>query len=302
MDSKVLDVFDNGVHKLPFEVYKKIPRVHKSHLWTLQTSTPARYKWEVEHDDDEATVAMIVGAATHAAVLEPQKFENDFIVAPATASGGEIWNRRTTKHKEEWKAFEATANGKTILTAEQYKLCQDLSASVRNHPTAKMFLDKIEPEQSLLWTDPSTQIDLKGRPDGIVAGAGIVIDLKTCISAAPAAFKMVSYKFGYHFQIAMYFDAMKACGIEPKRAIFIAVEKTPPYCVAVYEAEADALSLGRNQYQNALRVLADCAAVNKWPGYDSGILTLPLPTWAGTEEYGGGAFDYSEIAPMGEEK
>ena len=290
-------MLENGIHKIPFTDYASIKRVHKSHLWTLYTSTPARYKWEVEHEEEEVTPSMIIGLATHTAVLEPPKFDKEYLVAPENAPDGTSWNRRLKEHKAAWQAFEATAAGKTILTAEQEELCRDLAMSVWAHPSAKMLLDKIEPEQSLLWTDPETQIQMKGRPDGIISKAGIIIDLKTCISAAPAAFKMASYKFGYHFQAALYWDGLKACGIAPKHFYIIAVEKTPPHSVAVYEVENDALSLGRSQYQQALMTLKDCLAVNRWPGYDKGILTLPLPSWAGTEEYGGGGIDYSELAP-----
>jgi exodeoxyribonuclease VIII len=62
--------------------------------------------------------------------------------------------------------------------------------------------------------------------------------------------------------------------------VFIAVEKTAPYAVAVYELDATALAAGNELRQRDLRMIADCRATSEWPGYGDDCQTLSLPSWA----------------------
>ena len=64
------------------------------------------------------------------------------------------------------------------------------------------------------------------------------------------------------------------------RFIFLAVEKTYPYAVAVYELDADAVAVGKQLQQSNLQAIANCKDAQAWPGYTDQIQTLSLPRWA----------------------
>ena len=63
--------------------------------------------------------------------------------------------------------------------------------------------------------------------------------------------------------------------------MFVAVEKSAPYAVGVYELDTEAMVHGSVLRHNALQRIQDCRAINEWPGYtDGGIQTIQLPGWA----------------------
>ena len=81
--------------------------------------------------------------------------------------------------------------------------------------------------------------------------------------------------FHYQLQAAHYL-----AGTLATRFVFVAVEKTAPYSIGVYELNTEALIHGSIARHNALQIVQDCRAVNSWPGYTDGIQTLQLPGWA----------------------
>jgi exodeoxyribonuclease VIII len=103
-----------------------------------------------------------------------------------------------------------------------------------------------------------------------------VVDLKTTTDASPAGFAKSVATFRYHVQASHYLAGLHGA----ERFVFIAVEKTAPYAVAVYELDAAALAAGEQLRQRDIRVIADCQATKEWPGYGDDCQTLALPSWA----------------------
>ena len=149
-----------------------------------------------------------------------------------------------------------------------------MAASVRSNSTAALLLANGQAEQSFWWDDIATGMRCKCRPDWF--DGETIVDLKTCQDASPAGFAKAVAAFHYQLQAAHYL-----CGTLAKRFIFVAVEKSAPYAVGVYELDQEALVHGSIARHNALLRLQDCRAINSWPGYtDGGIQTLQLPGWA----------------------
>jgi hypothetical protein len=48
----------------------------------------------------------------------------------------------------------------------------------------------------------------------------------------------------------------------------------------VYELDADARAHGAELRRQNMQMIADCRAINEWPGYGIGIESLSLPSWA----------------------
>lgn len=267
-----------GAHRgLNFDSYAQIQAANHSTLERFRQSA-AHARYYMLSGGDEETQALRKGWAVHAAVLEPSRFDSEFIVAPKL-------DRRTKDGKALWAEFQAAHANALILTDEEMDLCQKLRAAIWAHPTAAEILAaKGHNEMTLVWSDPETQVACKGRVDRMCqyAGWSCLVDLKTTRDASRRTFESTIYRYGYHRQAAMYLDGAQV--VAPREVerkwLWIAAETEPPYPVAVYEIEEAALSLGRDDYRRHLRVYAECQRTGDWPGYGDGIDYAGVPAWA----------------------
>ena len=65
--------------------------------------------------------------------------------------------------------------------------------------------------------------------------------------------------------------------IDRSAFVFIFVEKSPPYAVAVYQPCDLVMQAGEMIINRDLRVLKDCYANGEWPGYPQTITACGLP-------------------------
>jgi exodeoxyribonuclease VIII len=81
-------------------------------------------------------------------------------------------------------------------------------------------------------------------------------------------------------QAAIYTDgAAHIFGTNRVEFLFVAVEKTPPFGVGIYELTGDDLMKAWDEYQKHLAVFARCKATGIWPGYEPKLTKLVLPAW-----------------------
>ena len=250
--------------------------VSKSHL-DLIARSPLHY-WSRYLDPDrvapEPSPQMRLGTALHTHVLELSRWDQEIAVAPAI-------NRLTKAGKEEWAAFVADAAGRTVITADDAAQVMAMGRAVLRHPAAAMLLGLPgKAETTHMWTDASTGLECKCRPDWLTDDGSIVVDLKTTKDASPRGFKQSVANFAYHKQAAWYLHGLEqATGKRPDQFIFICVESTAPYAVAVYAADAEMIERGHDQAMRDLAKLAVCKAADHWPSYSEQIEPISLPGW-----------------------
>ncbi len=245
--------------------YHADPAISASQLKTVMQS-PYHY-WSRYLDPSRtptiATSAMKLGSLTHCCVLEPDQVAARYGITP---------DRRSNAGKA--LAAEMEATGIEAVTAQEMEQALAMAASVRSNSTAALLLSNGAAEQSFWWDDIATGMRCKCRPDWF--DGATIVDLKTCQDASPASFAKAVANFGYQIQAAHYL-----AGTLATRFIFVAVEKTAPYAIGVYELDTEALVHGSIARHNALQRIQDCRAINEWPSYtDDGIHTLQLPGWA----------------------
>jgi exodeoxyribonuclease VIII len=253
--------------------YHSHPAVSKSHLDQVARS-PLHY-WSRYVAEDrvvpDPTPAMMLGTALHARVLEPELFAAEYALAPAV-------DRRTKAGKDAWA--EAEAEGKTLLSAADWAQIDGMAAAIESHRGAsKLLAQQGLTEASLFWTDDATGIECKCRPDRTISDEWI-LDLKTTEDASPAGFAKSAWNFRYHVQASWYLDGVRSYGGQPQGFVFIAVEKKPPYAVAVYLADPEMVAAGGREARRCLNLIAECRATGKWPGYGDTAQVLSLPKWA----------------------
>jgi len=246
------------------EQYHADPAISASHLKAVLQS-PHHY-WSryvnPQRPVVEPTAAMRLGSLVHCAVLEPDELLQRYGVC----------GPRNTKAGKEQSERMAT-DGIEAVTSSDMALALSMAAVVREHPYAAALLADGKAEQSFWWDDKATGQRCKCRTDWYQGTT--LVDLKTCQDASPAAFARACATFGYHMQAAHYLN-----GTFADRFIFIAVEKTYPYAVGVYELDAEAMAFGHEQCRIGLQTISDCRAINEWPGYTTTCDTIAMPKWA----------------------
>lgn len=262
----------NGIyHGLSADDYFKANRINCSGLKLINQS-PLHYKHSLEQQREE-TQAMKIGSAVHCAVLESSEFEKRYIVMPDGI------DRRTKEGKA--LCAEMEESGKIILSANDYKMIDGIAQSVKSHESASKLLGNGRPEMTVF-----TEIDgvpAKCRIDWY--RSNVIVDLKTTEDASLDGFQRSVAKYGYHSQSAWYLDCCESLNIPAQHFIFIAVEKTEPYAVGVYELDSASIEVGRTLNQRALDKYRQCLETNNWHGYPTDIQTLSLPAWAMRENY-----------------
>jgi len=244
--------------------YHADPAVSASHLHAVAAS-PYHY-WSrylaPDRPPSVQTAAMKLGSLTHCAVLEPDELAKRYGIAP---------DRRTNAGKA--VAAEMEAGGIEAVTSTDMEQAMAMAASVRSHQAAAALLRDGKAEQSFWWDDTPTGLRCKCRPDWYTGNT--IVDLKTTTDASPRGFAKSVAQWRYHVQQNHYL-----AGTFAERFVFIAVEKTYPYAVGVYELDAAAALHGEAERRNNLQTIADCRAIAEWPGYGNTIQPLSLPNWA----------------------
>lgn len=274
------------------EYHAHTASISKSHLDVVAKS-PLHY-WDryinPDREPEEPTPAMILGTATHTAVLEPDLFPSQYIVVPGDAPKRPTSVQLKAKNPSAetllaidwWEGFERDNAGKTILAADDYQTCLAMRDAVHVHSAAGRLLQAGRSEQSFYAIDNETGALIKCRPDFLRDDGGLV-DVKTTEDASPDGFAKSVANFRYYVQAPFYMDILERLYAEaPPYFIFIAVEKKRPFAVATYFVENDQLALGRARYMKDLRTIQNCKEANVWPGYSDQVEPLRLPKWLNT--------------------
>lgn len=249
--------------------YHAHPALGKSALFQL-TVSPQMFQYRLKNPQE--TAALEFGTAFHTAVLEPELFEQEYAVCPEC-------DRRTAIGKAIYTQFASEADGKTILSAEDYKLICDMRDSVMSHKLAASLIKNSVHEQSHFWIDKDTGVECKCRPDMEYAAIKTLWDLKSCNNASTDAFSRDCVKYGYQLQAGHYLTPFPAdWGFG-----FICVEKKPPFAVNVMTADEEFIAAGKLLQADLLKQYKECRDTDNWYGYngkDGQVNELSLPYWA----------------------
>lgn len=284
----------NGWHEgLSMEEYLALHRVSSSRLNTLRTKTPAHLRAEIL-DPKPPTKAMALGSVAHTAVLEPDDLSTRYMVAEQCEAltqkgtqctkGGQFYHLAhgwlCGQHMKGYGLEEADQD-REVVSQSDWDRASAMRDAVWAHPAAKALLSRSGPlEVSGLWKDPETGLACKIRPDKRCDAHGVIVDLKTTTDASPRGFSKVVADRGYFVSGALYRMGAEALGWEWRDHVFIAVEKTPPYAVAVYRLDLSALADGDRVARQLLRQYGAYEAAGEWPSYPPTVQDIGLPTWA----------------------
>jgi hypothetical protein len=266
---------------IPFREYLTDTSHSSSQLkQALRSKEHFEYARSQDPLDGRETPALLIGRALHCRVLTPHLWGEEVVV----------WKEGKSRNSNAYRQFRDDHPGVDILLESEEALIDKMDWAVHNSPIAsKCTTQAHHKERSVFWSrgfDGYGDLNMrcKARCDAIVeVGESdcFVVDLKTCTSASPhraggdQPFGAAVYNYGYHLQAAHYVEGVKAAtGMNVTGFVIVAVEKTPPYIVRVYNLGDAWLEHGRKALAQAWEtVISDDKSLS------TSIQTLPIPGW-----------------------
>lgn len=262
--------------ELTNEAYHSGPGISNSGLKLIGDKTPAHYYAQYRDPyapERDSTKPQMIGTAVHAAALEPDRFDDEYVVAP--------FQRGNQAGLKAWKQAEADGRNRHVLIEPDYENVLAMRRALHAHPVAgRLLADAAAFEYSAYAIDPETGVLCRVRVD-LVTHGGWLIDLKKSRDASPRGAAKAVADYGYHHQDAFYNDVWTwADGEPPAGFAFIFVEEQYPHAVGVYWLADEDRERGRRLYRRNLNIYAHCERTETWPGYSPQAEELELPYWA----------------------
>jgi hypothetical protein len=291
---------------LDFGAYSLINAANYSRLKTLLDRSPAH----ALADRREPSKAMTLGTMIHTAVLEPRQFAKDYVVRPdikTTTNAGKAdyvaWLAEVLCCKQP-DVPKTSAQGKKLADGvmldmqiglleqaladkglSQISEAQNTTAArvreaVQSHPIVGPLIADADAEVTYLAIDPATGVLVKVRADAVCRGHDLILDIKTAEDASFEAFSKAAGRYRYHLQAALYRWVYRLVCERAPGFLHVVLETTPPYGVAVYDLDEEAIQHGEQRMRAGLSRWAECERSGAWPGYTPEIVSLSLPRWS----------------------
>lgn len=287
-----------GVFDYTNEQYHASEGLSRSKLWTFK-QLPHKFWHQYmsgEYERPKESKAFYMGSLVHTLVLEPHLFETEYCVKPQLEKlppevrqmdvGKEQYQQVKlaraeiqARNKAIMEAFEKDILSKSVVSEDDLAIANAMRNAVMANNTAVDLLTGAKIEKSIFWKHEATGLICKTRPD--IWNGRIVADLKTCNDAGYRGFQLAAYKDGYFLQAAMMYEGLKSIGEPFHNFVYVCVEKTSPYSVALYMLDDDALQFGIDMFHSLMERIAQCFEKNVWPDY--GIQKLTIPNYATVE-------------------
>jgi hypothetical protein len=255
----------------------------------------------------EQTSAMFEGEVIHKAILEPDRFEKEFLVPepretflttieqlkaeimrfgekPVKGSKADLINQLLALNPSAriWDVYldEINASERRVISQTLWETCREIQNSVKRHLWLSKALDGGESEVPCYF-EFSEGVILSMRMDfyNTKHKQPIVLDVKTTRCAEYESFQRDVWNHNLYVQAAIYVDAVqKITGVTPLFA-WVAVEKQAPYAVEVYAADFGLLEAGRAVYHKTIPKIIERYHSQDWSYNKNKIVNLTLPAW-----------------------
>lgn len=250
---------------------------------SLMHRSPAHFRYQPSH---ETTRPMEIGTAIHTAILEPDLFNETYLLLR------EVPKRTLSAYKEAIKTHD---KDKTMTGPETDHIV-GMKESVSHCAIAhKLLTSEGNAEMSIFTTDPITGVKVKARLDWLTTGLDC-IDLKKTQDAREHAFANSVARYRYYVQQAFYSDVyFWETGEQLKSFRFLAVEEKLPHAAKLWDLDTEAVNFGRKVYRENLNTYAECLSKDEWPAYDQEHNLLALPAWCAPDVDDDFVFDSDEV-------
>ncbi|MDZ4099356.1 MAG: PD-(D/E)XK nuclease-like domain-containing protein, partial [Methylophilaceae bacterium] len=187
---------------------------------------------------------------------------------------------RSAADKLAFASYLAANPDKVLISRSEMDMIEAVQESVAKHCLASKILRMGQAETSIFWHDPDTGIRCKCRPDLLVS-PWLILDVKTTEDASEEAFMRSCANYRYDLSAAMYREGVLQATQKSLDFVFLAIEKKPPFAVALYRANERFLAHGERLLRRSLAILKYCRETGDYPGYqpDGVVSDIDLPRW-----------------------
>ena len=240
--------------------YREFPAISTSDIKQVLDNP---YKFKIGMEVEE-TPAMKLGSLVHLLVLEPQKFNETYAIAPSV-------DKRTKEGKAIWAEFAEANQDKIIIDSTMHETAQGMLESLKTSGVFDRYFTQGEAETS--YIGEALGAEFKVRPDFFNLDKSLIVDLKCVSNASAKGFQRLCANLRYYIQAYLYMEITGA-----KQFVFVAIETKAPYTIGVYELDYIALELAEAEVKKALQIISNLENINNVYSDESltpTILTLP---------------------------
>lgn len=234
-----------------------------------------------------------IGSASHCHILEPEKFEENFLLAikSGRSSGADKekwcewfeengwesarnWIIRDKSKAETWNGQFHKITNKYVLTPTNLEAIEGMSAAIKRNSEALELLTGGKAEQSVYAIDPATGLHLKVRPDYLPDG--FINDVKTIQDVDDRSIDRAITTLEYGIQDAMYTNVWQLATGESREFLFTFISKSKPHMARVIRLDDEVKETSYNEYIRRKYVLKRCLESGVWPAYENDYNRIPF--------------------------
>jgi PDDEXK-like domain of unknown function (DUF3799) len=180
------------------------------------------------------------------------------------------------------------AQGRTPMLAHEVAELVDAAKHISAQLAAYGFdMDPARSEVAAEWQErvhaSDALVQCRCMFDHVYLEDGLILDLKTTVSANPVDLQRAITRYGYDVQHAAYTSALRT--LRPRLAgreefVFLFVEIEEPYAVTPVKLTGEFRALGQSRWSRAVRTWYDCLTNDDWPAYTRGVVEIEPTPWA----------------------
>ncbi|QHE78547.1 PD-(D/E)XK nuclease-like domain-containing protein [Hydrogenophaga sp. PBL-H3] len=224
--------------------------------------SPAHFKTALVQQYTSSS-AKDFGSLLHLLLLQPHLAGQEVAVYPGIGNGRD----------RAYKSFLEANVLKLVVDEPTFSEARALTAKVQE-TTFKgrkigLFLEEALTEVSIYFTEPTTGLKLRIRPD--IYHPDMTLDLKSTRHGTVAKFGRDAVDMDYDLQAFMYSmgRSLYEGSATPKPFVFLAAETSAPHSIHRLTASESFLTNGAKKFQECLSIYKACTLTDHWPDLSS---------------------------------
>ena len=242
--------------------------------------------------EDTSTKAKRIGSGVHSLTLEPEEFEERFVVVPQFELDADnlrepkrkdepIQDRRsdskaTKYYKQRIKEFTELNFGKEFLSRSEYDTALCIIEAMRECDDAREIIERAGANKEVTVEGVIECVPCKGRLDLLTPSE--ISDIKTMAYVDHDSVKRAVLNLDYLVKLAFYRELVRQHSCDRAVSI-IAVQSGGCFDCAVYNVPSEYIDWGWQQVVNVMRDYKQAVETDEWFGVNRGMgrMTLHLP-------------------------
>jgi len=225
--------------------------------------SPRHYLEYINKQRTPPTDAMKLGSMVHCMILQPNLFNEQFVIAPDV-------NKRTNAGKEEWATFCSQHADRIVVANDDYEHASRLASNaMANSSIESLVKNCYDFEQE--WRAEIDGLPYRGFYDGI--SNDYVLEIKTTSDGLPRSVMNDFLKRKYHIQAGLY------SLVSQKEVIYVVIETSEPYLSYSAPASIQYMEMGVSELSRLNSQFAKCLESGDFSGgYDhANEIVIDLP-------------------------